>query len=249
MTALAAGVFCGCAPRQTACSVPVIPSPAPVSHAAPDPAELTLKAAIPVVEPAAVATPVVILGDKSLFDGQTLSGWKITDYGGRGEVEVRDGQILVGMGAELTGIHWTNAAALPRQNYEIELEAMKLQGTDFFCGLTFPVGDAHATLVCGGWGGGVLGISSIDFMDASENDTSRTMYFEPNKWHRIRLRVLPKALAVWIDDKQVVDVAIEGRRISMRPGDIEMSTPLGITTWQTASTFRNITLRSVPDGK
>ena len=54
-------------------------------------------------------------------------------------MEVKDGQILLHFGSEMTGITWTGE--LPRIDYEIKLEAMRVDGTDFFCGLTFPVGD------------------------------------------------------------------------------------------------------------
>ena len=73
---------------------------------------------------------------KSLFDGKTLAGWKVTDFAGHGEVTVKDGTLVLEMG-QMTGITWTND--LPRMNYELSLEAMRVEGSDFFCGLTFPV--------------------------------------------------------------------------------------------------------------
>ena len=54
-------------------------------------------------------------------------------------------------GIALTGIHWTGAP-LPRLNYEIQWEALKEMGTDFFGSLTFPYKQNHATLILGGWG-------------------------------------------------------------------------------------------------
>jgi hypothetical protein len=47
-------------------------------------------------------------------------------------------------------------------NYEIKLEAKKVTGNDFFCGMTFPVGDSFCSFIVGGWGGPVVGLSSID---------------------------------------------------------------------------------------
>ena len=115
-------------------------------------------------------------GWQSLFDGKTLGNWKRTEYAGGGEVRVeksfRGGppSIVVTAGEHLSGINWTKDA--PKTNYEISLEAMKIEGNDFLCGLTFPVGDSFATLIMGGWGGGVTGISNIDNSDASENPTT-----------------------------------------------------------------------------
>jgi sugar phosphate isomerase/epimerase len=179
-----------------------------------------------------------------LFDGNTLNGWKVTDYGARGEVTVKDGQIVIDAGDPLTGI---NLAGEPpaRMNYEISLDAMKLDGDDFFCALTVPVGQSFCTLVVGGWGGSLVGISNIDEMDASENFTTQFRKFISNRWYRIRLRVTAKKLEAWIDDEQLVDADIEGKKISMRLGEIEMSQPLGITTFRTRSAVRDIKLRTL----
>ena len=48
-------------------------------------------------------------GWQSLFDGKTLAGWKVTDFGGEGEVTVEDGQIIMRMGQPLTGMGATLA--------------------------------------------------------------------------------------------------------------------------------------------
>ncbi|MEO5804166.1 MAG: DUF1080 domain-containing protein [Verrucomicrobiota bacterium] len=179
------------------------------------------------------------------LNGKNLSGWKKTDFGGRGEISVANSEIKIEMGAELSGVNWTNAAILPKTNYEIELEAMKLEGSDFFCGLTIPFSNSFCTFVVGGWGGGIVGISSINGADASENDTTRNLYFEKNRWFHIRVRVTPEKITAWIDQDKVVDLEIGGRRISMRGGDIERSVPLGIATWQTSAVIRNIRLKGI----
>lgn len=180
---------------------------------------------------------------RPLFDGKTLNGWKQTPFGGAGSVSVEEGEIRIDMGSELTGITFTNAARLPKTNYEISLEAMRRDGTDFFCGLTFPVETNFCTLVVGGWGGGLVGISSLDGMDASENETTKFRSFDKNKWYKIRVRVTPEKIMTWIDDEQVIDVGIKGRKVSMRFGDIDLSIPLGIATWQTSASVKNIQVR------
>lgn len=182
-------------------------------------------------------------GELDLFNGKDLSGWRATDFGGHGEIIVRNNEIKIGMGAELSGINWTNAAILPKANYEIELDAMKLEGNDFFCGLTFPVNNSFCSLILGGWGGNVVGISSLDGADASENDTSTGLYFVRNRWYHVRVQVTPEKILAWVDDEKVVDVKIAGRKVSMRAGEIEQSVPLGIATWQTSSALKNIRLK------
>jgi hypothetical protein len=180
---------------------------------------------------------------KSLFDGKTLAGWKITPFGGHGEVEVKDGLLLLPMGALLTGVVCTSD--VPKQHYEISLEAMKLSGSDFFCGLTFPVSNAFCTLIVGGWGGGVVGLSSIDGLDASENETTKFRSFEQNRWYAIRVRVTPERIEAWLDGERIINQSIVGRRISLRPGEIESSVPMGVATFQTSAALRDLKLRSL----
>jgi hypothetical protein len=191
-------------------------------------------------------------GWKSLFDGKSLAGWKVTNFAGAGDVRVErsfrgSSAIVVEAGATLSGFNWTGDA--PRSNYEIALEAMKIDGTDFMCGLTFPVADSHATLILGGWGGGIVGISSIDGADASENATTRVMTFARDRWYRVRVRVSPERIEAWLDDKPIVDQEITGKKISLRHGDIKLSVPIGITTYQTSAAFRVIRLRELGKGK
>src|SRR5436190_18325338 len=120
---------------------------------------------------------------------------------------------------------------------------MKVDGGDFFCGLTFPVKDAFCTWIIGGWGGGVVGLSSIDGLDASENETTKYMKFDSRHWYRLRLRVTKEKIEAWIDDEKLVDQSIVDRRISVRPGDIELSKPFGLATWQTTGALRDIKVR------
>jgi hypothetical protein len=185
---------------------------------------------------------------KDLFNGKDLSGWKKTEFGGEGEVEVKEGKIITKMGASLSGVQYTNT--LPAHtDYQITLEAMKIEGDDFFCGLTFPVGDTHCSLIVGGWGGGVVGLSSIDGMDASENDTTKYLKFDKNKWYKVKVEVHADRIKAWIDNDQFVDSDIKDHKISLRPGGIEMQKPLGLCTYQTTAAWRNIRFAPAPASK
>ena len=179
---------------------------------------------------------------ESLFDGKSLAGWKITPFGGEGEVHVDDGQIVLEMGADLTGI--TIARDVPKIDYELELEAMRVDGIDFFCGLTFPVNDKPCSLIVGGWAGAVVGLSSLDGLDASENETTKLMSFKNETWYKIRLRVTADYIQAWIDDEPVVDCDIAGRELSIRV-EVDPSRPLGIATWQTVAALRAIRVRAL----
>jgi len=178
----------------------------------------------------------------SLFDGKSLAGWKVTKFGGEGDVHVKDGQIVLEMGNDLTGI--TATKKVPTSNYEVSLEAMRLRGSDFFCGLTFPVKDNPCTLIVGGWGGGLCGLSSIGGNDASENETSSNREFVSNRWYRIRLRVTEKKIEAWIDDEKIVKHTLDDRKLSVRL-EVELSRPFGIATWQTAAALRKIEIREL----
>lgn len=186
------------------------------------------------------STPLVVAAEAAstkLFDGKSLDGWKPTKFGGEGEVEVAAGEIILRAGNPMTGITWTGEH--PKMNYEVSLEAKRVDGSDFFCGLTFPVGDKPCTFVVGGWGGGVIGLSSLDGFDASENETTRYQEFENGKWHKIRVRVTKGKIEAWLDDKQMADVETDGRRISIRP-EVELSRPLGISSFSTTAALRDI---------
>lgn len=178
----------------------------------------------------------------SLFDGKSLTGWKRPDFAGGGDTYVEDGRLVIDMGETLSGLTYTND--VPKDNFEIELEAQKVDGSDFFCALTFPVGTNHCTLVLGGWGGAVVGISSIDNMDASDNETTQFFKFPPGQWFKIRVVVGNRRILAWLDDENVVDLDTKDRRIGMRYGDIELNVPLGLATFQTTSAIRSMRLRS-----
>lgn len=180
-------------------------------------------------------------GWESLFDGKTLKGWKVTDFAGHGDVKVEKGQIIMEMGV-MTGITWTNPVT--RMNYEISVEAMRVDGGDFFCGLTFPVGEDPCSLIVGGWGGGVVGLSNIDGSDASSNETTQYFNLQKGKWFLIQLRVTPGRIQAWLDGDSLLDVDTKEKKISIR-AEMEESVPLGVATWATTGALRNFKLRKL----
>lgn len=180
----------------------------------------------------------------SLFDGKTLQGWKSTNFGGEGEVFVKNGSLVMEMGSDLTGITWQNAKVIPRSNYEITFQAQRVDGFDFFCGLTLPIQKGYASLICGGWGGGVCGLSSINSYDASENETTSYREFKAKQWYRFRIRVTDKQINAWIDDDEIIDVPITDQKFSVRI-EVDASKPLGFCTWQTTGALKDIKLRKL----
>ena len=134
---------------------------------------------------------------------------------------------------------------VPRQGYELALDAQREEGNDFFCGLTFPVGADPCTLIVGGWGGGLVGLSSIDGEDAAHNATTSYKEFKTGRWYAVRVRVTPERITCFIDEEQVVDQPLAGHRISVRD-EVVPSQPLGIATYATTALVRNIRWRPLP---
>ncbi|MCE9544025.1 MAG: DUF1080 domain-containing protein, partial [Planctomycetia bacterium] len=129
-----------------------------------------VSAAAPV---APASKPTTAASSARLFDGKTLAGWKTADeveFTRHGKVEVHDGAIQLAAGDPATGVVRTDTP--PTDSYELTLSAKRTEGQDFFCGLTFPVGKESCSLIVGGWGGQVVGLSNVDGAAADENQTT-----------------------------------------------------------------------------
>jgi hypothetical protein len=192
------------------------------------------------IKAAPAATQAVEPASTSLFDGKTLGRWKSTDYAGAGEPRAENGTLILPFGERLTGVTWTGD--LPKMNYEIAFQAQRVDGSDFFVGLTFPVNDAFASLILGGWGGTVCGISSLDDEDAAHNPTRSFHNFNNGQWYRVRLRVTPGKIEAWADDEKIVDVVTTGQKLSLRV-EIEESKPLGLASFSSTAAYRDIRLK------
>lgn len=178
---------------------------------------------------------------ESLFDGKTLGDWKPTEFGGEGAVTVEDGRILLATGDDLTGITWAGAR-LPTSDYEIALQAIRLSGGDFFCGLTFPVQSSFCSFIAGGWTGTIVGLSNVDGRDASDNPTTVRRVLDDGRWYGIRVRVGSDRIEAWIDNERVIQLQTAGRKFGVRP-EVADSRPLGIASYRTRAALKDIRLR------
>lgn len=181
---------------------------------------------------------------QALFNGMDLTGWKVSNFGGEGEISVKAGSVFMDYGNPITGITYTGV--VPKVNFEVEFEAQKIDGNDFFVGLTVPYKETHLSLILGGWGGVVCGISSFDYADASENDTSFVKSFDKKKWYKIKLQVMESRIRAFIDGEKVVEKEIDGNKIHTRP-EIDPSKPFGIAAFETQVMYRNMYLRKIKD--
>ncbi len=187
--------------------------------------------------------PIKVEEMEMLVDGNPRKGWEITNFGPQGTVYVSGDELILGMGDGCTGVTWKGE--FPEMNYRISLEAMRVSGNDFFCGMTFPVGESPCTLIIGGWGGTIVGLSSVNDMDASENETTRLMKFDNNRWYKIELEVTPDSINAFIDGAGAVSFAIENKPLSVRP-EVELSRPFGIASWNTTAALRKVRVDRIP---
>ena len=160
--------------------------------------------------------------------------------------------MVLEMGHPLTGVTFVGndavaAKDLPRDQYELRIRAKKIDGGDFFCGVTFPVNEEYCSFIVGGWGGTVVGLSSIDGQDAARNATRSVHKFESDQWYDLRIKVTTEQIECWIDDEQVVKQTREGATFSIRP-EVRLSQPLGLSCFQTTAAYEKIELIRL-DGK
>lgn len=176
-----------------------------------------------------------------LFNGHQMGHWKVSNFGSEGEIKVVDGCIELGYGYPITGIHWAGDT-LPKDHYSIEFDAMKTEGNDFFVGLTFPVRGDFCSLILGGWGGTTCGLSSFDYRDASDNETTFYRDFDLNRWYHVKMVVSGDRLQTFVDSEKVIDTEIKGRKVHIRP-EVEPSRPLGLCSFETVARYRNILVK------
>ena len=194
--------------------------------------------AAPAWTPAADETKPIVL-----FDGKGLDGWKKTEFFKSAEVEVKveNGAILLPAGKPMTGIT-TTRLDLPSTDYELTYEAMRTSGDDFFAAATFSVGKSFITLVNGGWGGSVTGLSSLNGSDASENETNRFVKYQNGTWYKFRVRVTAKVIRVWVDGKELFALDHQETQVGTRI-ETRANQPLGFATYRSAGAIRGVVVR------
>lgn len=178
-----------------------------------------------------------------LFDGKALGKWKETDFAGKADIVVKDGQLILQQGGDITGVNLEAAPAT--MDYEVAFDAMRVLGDDFFIGFTFPIGEKHVTFVAGGWGGTVTGISCVGGENASENETTQFKNYKNGQWYAVRVKVTQAKLEITIDNEKMVNLELEGKTLGMRAGEIEISKPFGFATWRTTGAFKNLRWRKL----
>lgn len=179
--------------------------------------------------------------DPSIPWNQMHGDWQRVSGGDVEETE----NLKIGWGESITTVRWEGQ--LPQSPFEMKLSAKRVDGTDFFCAVTFParMETDFVTLVIGGWGGSVVGISSIDGKDASENETTTYQKFETAVWYEIHLENREGRIVVSIDGESVIDLDTTGKTLALREGPISDCVPFGLATWQTTGLVKDIRWRGL----
>lgn len=162
--------------------------------------------------------------------------WTVAEFIGGTNVYALNKVLIIECGNEMTGVRWSGEP--PKGDYEITLEAMRLSGNDFFCGLTVPWRDTAFSLIVGGWGGTCIGISSLDWADAYNNETAKFRGLQSHRWYPVKLRVTGGRIQAWVDNEQLVDVDVSNREVDIR-WEMAPTKPFGIATWRTTGAIRN----------
>ncbi|TLD68340.1 hypothetical protein FEM03_23350 [Phragmitibacter flavus] len=184
-----------------------------------------------------------------LFDEEWRGIWVDAAFEGNGGMEAMEDGFVLKEGRPMTGMvlkAWLEKG-LPVVDYSIEYEAMRVGGTDFFGTVTFPVGSAEqcVSFVLGGWGGGQMGISSVDGQDAAGNETGSSRVFENGVWYPVKIVVRAGLLQVWVDRAPVVHLMTRDRILGLRAG-MEVCAPFGFATYGTEGRIRNVVVKVLP---
>lgn len=186
----------------------------------------------------------------ALLQPPWLKQWTSANIPDQGEVSIQSNALVLKAGQPMTGVRFDGwqQAGLPCSGYTVEYQARRVDGRDFFGALTFPVrtSDTCATLVLGGWGGAVTGISSIDFSDANENQTRSEQRYENGRWYAVKLRVGEGDLQVFLDGRIIVNVSIRGRNISLRAGFIDHCAPFGFASYASTCEVKDLRVQAGP---
>lgn len=167
-----------------------------------------------------------------------MDQWQSVNFGGEGDVFFNDGTLELDYGNPLTGVTYKGdldeLLGDSIENYAITMQAQRVEGVDMFLGVTFPVGnDGHVSLVLGGWAGAITGLSNLDGLNASENETTQYHAFEDKKWYKVKVLVTPKKIQCWLDDIQLVNIKRADYKTYDTHGAVVDTKPLGMFSYGT----------------
>jgi hypothetical protein len=175
-----------------------------------------------------------------------LAGWTVytgNEFQKPGKVEFRNDTLSISAGDPYGGV--SLASDFMKDHYEVSLQARRTGGNDIFCGILFPVGKDYCSMVLGGWGNSLSGLSMINGLFASENETAYPESFTNHVWVDVTLRVSPDAIRVFTGTNEIISQEREDRLIEPYPG-LEVFEPFGFFTYETDAEIRRVRVRELP---
>jgi len=188
-----------------------------------------------------------------LFDGKTLSGWKVVESfgtpGKAGTVAVQDGSIVLSGGPHAAAAGFFSTLSWPTVGYEVVFDIMRIKRSrDPNCAcaadVVFPVESDWSDLVIGGGlDENAVALYGIESRHFGGPRWTKFMTFNDGQWYQVRLCVTESAIRAWIDTEKVVDERRGGLGIQpllYRPRQLK---PFGLLTHSDRVALRNICLR------
>ena len=174
-----------------------------------------------------------------------MDQWQSINFGGEGDVIYKDGALDLDYGNPLTGVLYKGDIVKlfgeDLENYVITCQAQRVEGVDMFLGVTFPVGkDGSVSLVLGGWAGAITGISNLDGLNASENDTTQYHNMPEGQWFKVKIMVTTEKIECWLDDKKLVNVKRSDYEKFDTHGAVVDTKPFGLFNYSTWGRVKNL---------
>ena len=177
----------------------------------------------------------------SLFDGKTLGAWQPVERF-ESTASVEDGKLVLAARPEWNAIHWR--VDVPREDYELTYETMRVLGSRDFGTLAFAIGGAtHCMLHIGTGEGNLAGLSNVDNKDYRSNGTAVPFPFENGRWYAVKLRVTAERVEAWVDGRKLVDMARAGHTFAPASHRLRDIKAFGLCSYNTAAAVRDIRLR------
>ena len=178
---------------------------------------------------------------QSLFDGESLQGWQNTPFTGRGEFESRREPSLSDREADdgsdmdriISAVRTMRSASRPLASQETTFSRAHVSCSGFVLHVGHRrLGRRHRRAVQHRWVGRVR----------QRNQNLLQLRKRPLVC-AFALQVTDDRIMAWIDEKPVINVAIAGRSIGLRHGEIKLSAPFGFASYGTDGALRKIEYR------
>ena len=170
----------------------------------------------------------------ALLDGNSTRGWAASEAH-RCKASVKDATLHMEAGTTWGVV--TSTRTLPKANYELAFEAMRVEGTGDMATVVFAVGPCRCAFRVGADDSKVAWLSNVD---GSASRVAGAPGLDNGQWHKVRLRVTDAKVEAWVGDHQVVDQPRIGHSFEL--AGVEGVAPLSLCSKAMKVAWRNIVL-------